>query len=110
MYVDDNGEWKLKEDKNLWHIIFRSIRKESRMNKLKDAIDKSLQQKNSLSFNEKKLKFMRFLSSKSKSMEKQLMLQARRSSIKKDRNDSLSNRKKKMPDSQNSFLESSVLF
>ena len=42
MYVDDNGEWKLKEDKNLWHIIFRSIRKESRLNKLKDAIDRSL--------------------------------------------------------------------
>ena len=42
MYVDENGEWKLKEDKNLWQIIYRSIRKESRMSKLKDAIDKSL--------------------------------------------------------------------
>ena len=40
MYVDKNGEWKLKEDKNLWHIIFKSIREETRMSKLKDAIDK----------------------------------------------------------------------
>ncbi len=55
MYVDENGEWKIKDDKNLWHIIFRSIRKESKMKKLKDAIDKTLQQKNSLSWNEKKL-------------------------------------------------------
>ena len=50
-----HAEWKIKDDKNLWHIIFRSIRKESKMKKLKDAIDKTLQQKNSLSWNEKKL-------------------------------------------------------
>ena len=49
---------------------------------------------------------MRFLSNKSKGMEKQLTFQSRRMSYKKDRNDSLSNKRKKMLEAQSSRPES----
>ena len=53
---------------------------------------------------------MQFLANKNKDMEKQLQIQARRGSLRKNRPDSLSNKKKKMLDSQNSFPESPIFY
>jgi hypothetical protein len=48
MYVNDKGEWCERQPRNFWRIFYRSIKKQTRLDRLKRIIEISHDEKNSL--------------------------------------------------------------